>query len=73
MQLFSESAARALVSLPGSSYSRFAAICADEGVEVHRLGEVISDPAIDIVGQFIVELSELRARWSSAIPEAMGE
>ena len=73
VQLFSESAARALVSLAGSSYARFAAICAEEGVEVHRLGEVISDPVIDIVGQFIVDLGEVRARWAAAIPEAMGE
>ena len=70
--LFAESSARALVSLPATSYSRFLALCAQHGVPVTRLGEVTQDARIEFVGMQTFELADIRDAWSRPIPAAMG-
>ncbi|MCC2592094.1 phosphoribosylformylglycinamidine synthase subunit PurL [Tessaracoccus sp. OS52] len=69
--LFSESGARAVVSLPGSSLARFEALCAEHGVPVTRLGEVTGEAECEFVGAFSIPLDEVRAAWRAPIREAM--
>ncbi|HSO70074.1 MAG TPA: phosphoribosylformylglycinamidine synthase subunit PurL [Arachnia sp.] len=69
--LFSESAARAVVSLPGSSVAEFEALCAERGVVVSRLGEVTGEPEMEFVGEFTVDLGEAESVWMAPIPAAM--
>ena len=70
--LFSESPARALVSVSGEHYLAFAALCGEYGVAMERLGEVVADPVIEVRGQFTLDLDEVRARWRAPIRDAMG-
>ncbi len=70
--LFSESPARALVSLSGEHFEAFAALCAQHGVPVTRLGEVVDSGVIEVVGQFALPLSTVRVAWEAPIPAAMG-
>ncbi len=71
VQLFSESAARALVSLPASSLARMKQLCAEHGVALTRLGEVLGTGTLEVRGQFEVGLDELRQAWEAPIPAAM--
>lgn len=71
VMLFSESPARALVSLSGAGYQRFTALCAEHGVPVARLGEVLDSGEIEVQGLFALDLDELRAEWTAPIPAAM--
>ncbi len=71
VQLFAETGARAVVSLPGSSVARLEQLCAEHGVPVERLGEVTGDEACEFVGSFTVGLDELRHAWQQPIPAAM--
>ncbi len=71
VQLFSESPARAIVSFPASSLDAVAQLCAANGVPLTRLGEVTAEPVLEIVGQFSLELAEVRRRWGAPIPAAM--
>ncbi len=69
--LFSESAARAVVSLSGQHLKRVEELCAEHGVELARLGEVTGDDVAEFVGLFSVEMSALRDAWERPLPEAM--
>ena len=69
--LFSESPARALVSLSGEQYQAFEALCAEHGVPLARLGEVTDEDAIEVQGLFTLVLEEVRERWQAPIREAM--
>ncbi|MFV0407193.1 MAG: phosphoribosylformylglycinamidine synthase subunit PurL [Propioniciclava sp.] len=69
--LFSESPARALVSLSGEHFGALSAVCAEHGVPLTRLGEVTGDETLEVVGRFSVALAEVRARWEAPIPGAM--
>lgn len=71
VQLFSESPARAVVSLAGPQYAEFVALCTDAGVPFERLGEVIEEPVLEVHGQFRLDLSEVRARWAAPIRAAL--
>ena len=71
VQLFSESAGRAIVSLPGSSRGRFTELCQQHGVPMARLGEVTGTHALEVTGLFTLPLDELRAAWTAPIPAAM--
>jgi len=71
VSLFSESAARAVVSLPGSTVEEFEALCAERGVPTTRLGEVTGEPEMEFVGQFSVGLGEAESVWMAPIPAAM--
>ncbi len=69
--LFSESPARAIASLPAASWPAFSALCAEHGVPVTRLGEVVGEPVIEVHAQFTLDLEDVRARWEAPIREAM--
>ena len=68
--LFSESAGRAVVSVPRSDELRSSTdLCAERGLPCTRIGVVdLLAPALDVTGQFRVPLRELRAAWSSTLP-----
>ncbi len=57
--LFSESAGRAVVSIPRSEELRFNDMCGARGLPVARIGVVDGDE-IEIQGEFSIPLSELR-------------
>ena len=71
LQLFSESPARALVSLPASSLPEFSELCAAHGVPLTRLGEVVEAGELEVVSLFTVSLDEVRERWQAPIRAAM--
>jgi phosphoribosylformylglycinamidine synthase len=72
--LFSESTARALVSVPRGHEKAFTALCAERGVPYTPLGVVDSrGGALDVRGQFRIPLDELRAAWSGTLPALFGE
>ncbi|MDO5736601.1 MAG: AIR synthase related protein, partial [Propionibacteriaceae bacterium] len=70
--LFSESAARAVVSLSGEHLSRFEALCVEHGVEVTRLGEVTGEDVAEFVGAFTVPMNELKDAWLRPLPSTLG-
>ncbi len=71
VELFSESPARAVVSLPAASYGRFVELCHDNDVPVNRVGEVVATDKIEIQGLCTVDLDEVREAWAATIPAAM--
>ncbi len=69
--LFSESAARAVVSMPESSVERMESHCRDHGVTMTRLGEVTEARDAVFQGLLTIPLTELRQSWAQPIPQAM--
>ncbi|RRD04189.1 phosphoribosylformylglycinamidine synthase subunit PurL [Arachnia propionica] len=69
--LFSESASRAVVSLPESSVERMVSVAEEHGVPLVRIGEVLAEPQAQVAGLFDLPLAELRAVWAAPIPQAM--
>ncbi|MGK5630007.1 phosphoribosylformylglycinamidine synthase subunit PurL [Streptomyces sp. URMC 123] len=65
--LFSESAGRAVVAVPRSEELRFTDMCGARGLPATRVGVVDGD-AVDVQGQFVLPLSELRAAHEATIP-----
>ncbi|WP_410537815.1 phosphoribosylformylglycinamidine synthase subunit PurL [Streptomyces sp. KL2] len=65
--LFSESAGRAIVSVPRSEELRFTDMCGARGLPATRIGVVDGD-AIEVQGQFSVSLAELREAHEATIP-----
>jgi phosphoribosylformylglycinamidine synthase II len=65
--LFSESAGRAVVSVPRSEEIRFNDMCGARGLPATRIG-VVDGEAIDVQGQFSIPLAELREPYEAAIP-----
>jgi phosphoribosylformylglycinamidine synthase len=69
VELFSESTARAVVSVPRSADDRFVELCAARELPCQRLGVVdLLMPELEVQGLFTVSLRELRAAWSQVIP-----
>ncbi|WP_328674687.1 phosphoribosylformylglycinamidine synthase subunit PurL [Streptomyces sp. NBC_00322] len=71
--LFSESAGRAVVSVPRSEELRFNDMCGARGLPVTRIGVVdgtVSDSnaVVDVQGEFSIALSELRTAHEETIP-----
>jgi phosphoribosylformylglycinamidine synthase len=71
VQLFSESPARALVSFPAASLDAVTRLCAEHGVPMTRLGEVLDDGTLEVVGTFQLAVADVRARWAAPLREAM--
>jgi phosphoribosylformylglycinamidine synthase subunit PurL len=69
--LFSESAARAIVTVPAHEMDELAALCARHGVPMTDIGGT-GGPALEVQGQFVVPLDELRAAWTATLPTALG-
>jgi phosphoribosylformylglycinamidine synthase len=70
--LFSESAARALVSVPRRDQARFLELCEERGLPCTRIGVVdLLDGRLEVRharGGFDIRLRELRAAWSGTLP-----
>ncbi len=67
--LFSESTARAVVSVARSEEVRFTDMCTARGLPHVRIGVVDTlVPELEVQGQFRIPLRELRSAWSSAMP-----
>ncbi len=69
--LFSESAARAVVSLPSAHVPRLAELAREHGVSAERIGVVTGSDAVEVTGRFAVTLEELRAARQAPIRGAM--
>ncbi|MEU3184753.1 phosphoribosylformylglycinamidine synthase subunit PurL [Streptomyces sp. NPDC006923] len=65
--LFSESAGRAVVSVPRSEELRFTDMCGARGLPVTRIGVVDGDD-VEVQGEFSLALSELKDVHEAAIP-----
>jgi phosphoribosylformylglycinamidine synthase len=71
--LFSESAGRALVAVPRTEESRFAAMCEARGLPATRIG--VSDEgsdSVEVQGLFTVTLEELRNTSEGVLPRLFG-
>jgi phosphoribosylformylglycinamidine synthase len=69
--LFSETPARAIVSLAPDSVADFRALAASGDVPVAEIGTVTDDGLLTVEGCFAIPLAELRERWRRTIPEVM--
>ncbi|EON22815.1 MULTISPECIES: phosphoribosylformylglycinamidine synthase subunit PurL [Nocardioides] len=69
--LFSESAARAIVTVTTDNADRLVALAEKHGVAITPLGQTGGD-TISVEGQFEVPVAELRAAWSATLPDALG-
>ncbi len=69
-QLFSESAARALVCVSQQNFEQFDRLCRQHEVLATRLGAVTDSGRLEIAGEFSVTLSEL-AQAHATVPLAM--
>jgi phosphoribosylformylglycinamidine synthase len=69
--LFSESAARAVVTVPAGDLDELRALCARHDVAMTELGTTGGD-VLAVEGQFEVPVAELREAWSGTLPNALG-
>ena len=69
--LFSESAARAIVTVPAEDVVELRALCARHDVPMAEIGTTGGD-ALVVEGAFAVPLDELRTAWTSTLPTALG-
>jgi phosphoribosylformylglycinamidine synthase len=66
--LFSESAHRALVSVPRAHVAAFTALCDEHGQAYNHLGVVdVLEINVEVRGQFSLSLRELRTAWWAAL------
>ncbi|MGK5639007.1 phosphoribosylformylglycinamidine synthase subunit PurL [Streptomyces sp. URMC 126] len=69
--LFSESAGRAVVSVPRSEELRFTDMCGARGLPATRIGVVDGD-SVEVQGQFTLPLAELREAHEATLPALFG-
>jgi phosphoribosylformylglycinamidine synthase len=73
VQLFSESAGRALVAVPPAAELRFAELCTARGLPHRKLGVVEAIwGTLDIEDVCTLPLDELRAAWEGTLPALFG-
>ncbi len=71
--LFSESAGRAIVSVPRAGQARFTDLCAARGLPAQRIGVLdVLESGIEVQGLFRVPMPELRVAWASTLPKLFG-
>jgi phosphoribosylformylglycinamidine synthase subunit PurL len=71
--LFSESSARALVSVTPHNEDAYRELCAAHGVPCELIGTVdVLDPRLSFSGLFDFELAELRQAWTATLPALFG-
>jgi len=70
VDLFSESAARVLVTVAAGDSARLTELALAHGVPVAHLGETGGD-ALVVEGQFDLPLDELRTAWTATLPAAL--
>jgi phosphoribosylformylglycinamidine synthase len=71
--LFSESTARAVVTVPRGHEKAFAGLCAERGIPYAPIG--VTDSAggtLEVRGQFALRLDELRTAYTSTMPRLFG-
>jgi phosphoribosylformylglycinamidine synthase len=71
VDLFSESAARVLVTVADGDAERLVELAAEHGVPIAALG-VTGGDALGVDGVFEIPLDELRAVWTATLPAALG-
>ncbi len=71
VQLFSESAARCLVTVRPDDTGALEAMAGALGVPIQRVGTTGGD-ALTVEGAFSIPLDELRTAWTSTLPDALG-
>ncbi|HZI97191.1 MAG TPA: phosphoribosylformylglycinamidine synthase subunit PurL [Actinomycetales bacterium] len=72
--LFSESAARVLVSVPHDAEQRFAELCAAHRCPRARIGVTDDESrALDVQGLFTIGLTELREAWQPVLRNAFAD
>jgi phosphoribosylformylglycinamidine synthase len=71
VELFSESAARAVVSVTPGREAEFAALAESRGVPAREIGTAGGDAYV-IDGSFEIALEELRATWTAPLPALFG-
>jgi phosphoribosylformylglycinamidine synthase len=69
--LFSESSARAVVTVRAEQLDDLRALCGRHGVRMTEIGTTGGD-ALVVEGAFAVPLDELRTAWTSTLPAALG-
>lgn len=69
--LFGESAARAVVTVPPGTVPALTRLCGEHDVPLTRLGTVGGD-ALDVEGAFAIPLTELRTAHTSTLPATFG-
>jgi phosphoribosylformylglycinamidine synthase len=65
--LFSESSARAVISVTPSREAEFAALCAEHGVPATTLGRTGGD-SLAVADTFTIQVTELTEVWTSPLP-----
>jgi phosphoribosylformylglycinamidine synthase II len=68
--LFSESAARAIVTVAPDRLEQFSTATARYGVPLTRIGTTGGDSVV-VEGEFELPVAEVRAAWSATLPEAL--
>ncbi|TYL45613.1 phosphoribosylformylglycinamidine synthase subunit PurL [Nocardioides sp. BGMRC 2183] len=71
VELFSESATRALVTVPTDAVVRVQELAAQHGVPVAAIGTTGGD-TLAVAGRFEIPLAELRAAWTATLPAVLG-
>jgi phosphoribosylformylglycinamidine (FGAM) synthase-like enzyme len=69
--LFSESTARAVVTVPDAAAERLAELAERHGVPLTELGTT-GGHALEVVGELHIDLSIVRDAWSSTLPAVLG-
>ncbi len=69
--LFSETPARAVVSVPQTKLDTFRALCAEHNLPLEHLGEVNRERKLIVEGLFALPLDQIRALWQAPIAAAM--
>ena len=69
--LFSESSARALVSVTPGREAEFAALAEAHGVPATALGVIVGD-TLTVEGTFEIPLTELESVWTGTLPAIFG-
>jgi phosphoribosylformylglycinamidine synthase subunit PurL len=72
VQLFSESAGRAIVVVPRGHDKAFVALAADYGVPCTPIGVTSREPVLEVRDQFTIPLAEVREAWSGTLPKLFG-
>ncbi len=69
--LFSESAARVVVTVPDGDAERLVELAESHGVPITALG-VTGGDTLAVDGEFEISVEELRAAWTATLPAALG-
>jgi len=64
----SESQGRVLVALPRTEEPRWSAMLEARGVAYARIGVTTAEPQLEVQGEFVVSLQEVREAWEGTLP-----